>query len=248
MSFGTGIIAPHLDWRRCRKVSHEESLDLIATIRRGEGKNASAEVRAKASRARARLAEGYLPLVPHILKRYLKHCRDPQGLIAEGNLGLVKAIDKFDPKRGSFTTCAWQWIRAYGQRFAIENHSIVRFTWRQGWQERTDLAFDAYSHGDDGDSPMTMADLMLVDLGPNPEELVAAAELDAQVRQVRRRTGQKLGARSIDIIANMGQDTPLSLRKLGERHGVSHARMSVLQARAMASLRLGLSLAGIVEQ
>ncbi|MGB5325471.1 MAG: sigma-70 family RNA polymerase sigma factor, partial [Pseudomonadales bacterium] len=62
--------------------------------------------------ARDRLIAANLRLVISIAKRYTDDRVELMDLISEGNLGLIKAIDKFDPSRGfRFSTYATWWIR-----------------------------------------------------------------------------------------------------------------------------------------
>lgn len=64
-------------------------------------------------RARDQLVRSNLRLVVNIAKRFANHSTMSLGdLIEEGNLGLIKAIDYFDPERGTrFSTYAAWWIR-----------------------------------------------------------------------------------------------------------------------------------------
>jgi len=73
--------------------------------------------------AKKRLIEANLRLVIHIAKRYAHSPLPFQDLVAEGNLGLIRAVEKFSLSRGcQFSTYATWWIRQSIER-AIVNHS-----------------------------------------------------------------------------------------------------------------------------
>ncbi|WP_158502070.1 RNA polymerase sigma factor RpoD/SigA [Vitiosangium sp. GDMCC 1.1324] len=78
-------------------------------------------------KARARLVASNLRLVVKLAR---EHHRPPlllMDLIQEGNLGLLLAVERFEPERGVrlCTYAAW-WIRAYLLRFIIENWRVVK--------------------------------------------------------------------------------------------------------------------------
>lgn len=77
--------------------------------------------------ARRRLIEANLRLVLNIAKQY-RHMGIPfPDLISEGNIGLMTAIDKFDPRKGHrLSTYATWWIRQRILRYIISNQSIIR--------------------------------------------------------------------------------------------------------------------------
>jgi RNA polymerase primary sigma factor len=76
--------------------------------------------------AKARLCAGNLRLVVSIAKRYQGKGMSLLDLIQEGNAGLMRAIDKFEPRRGfRFTTYATWWIRqAVSRAIAEQGHAI----------------------------------------------------------------------------------------------------------------------------
>lgn len=72
--------------------------------------------------AREQLVRSNLRLVVNIAKRYADRGMSLGDLIAEGNIGLIKAVDYFDPDRGTrFSTYAAWWIKQSIRRALLEN-------------------------------------------------------------------------------------------------------------------------------
>lgn len=68
-----------------------------------------------------------LRFVVKIAKEYSKYGFKMQDLIQEGNMGLMHAVDKYDPRKGyRLITYAVWWIRAYIQSSILKSWSIVR--------------------------------------------------------------------------------------------------------------------------
>jgi RNA polymerase primary sigma factor len=85
--------------------------------------------RAKAGDARARrcLIEKNLRLVVSVAKKYRGMGMPFEDLIQEGNIGLMKAVEKFDPDRGCrFATYATWWIRQAVARAAADQGRTIR--------------------------------------------------------------------------------------------------------------------------
>ncbi len=85
------------------------------------------EINANAKTATHALVENNLRLVISVAKKYNYRGTGMMDLIQEGNMGLLKAIQKFDPARGfRFSTYATWWIRQSISRYLNENARTIR--------------------------------------------------------------------------------------------------------------------------
>jgi RNA polymerase primary sigma factor len=96
-------------------LTHQEEIDLSRRTKKGD------------RAARKRLIEKNLRLVVSIAKKSRGHGLPFEDLIQEGNIGLMKAVGKFDPDRGyRFSTYATWWIRQAVQRAVADKGRTIR--------------------------------------------------------------------------------------------------------------------------
>ena len=100
------------DTSRTNLAVYLREISRVPLLDRDEEAALATRVRAGDATAKTRLTEANLRLVVHIARRYMNRGLPLQDLIEEGNLGLMRAVEKFDPARGTrFSTYATWWIR-----------------------------------------------------------------------------------------------------------------------------------------
>ena len=106
-------------------LTHAEEVELSRRARAGDAK------------ARTRLVEKNLRLVVSVAKKYRGYGVPFEDLIQEGNIGLMKAVDKYDPERGwRFSTYATWWVRQAVGRAVSDKGRTIRLPVHMGEKMR----------------------------------------------------------------------------------------------------------------
>jgi len=116
-------------WRSCqdrRKAGSRSAEGLLSAQQEIE---LAARIKAGDMAARHQLATANLRLVVHVAQGYTRSSIHHDDLIQEGNLGLLRAVDCFDPVAHPvrFATYATYWIRAYMHRAMGKSSSLVQY-------------------------------------------------------------------------------------------------------------------------
>lgn len=126
--YAEGLIMVEEDVQRCRSklaAIEEETGLVIAAIKDINRRMSIGE--AKARRAKKEMVEANLRLVISIAKKYTNRGLQFLDLIQEGNIGLMKAVDKFEYRRGyKFSTYATWWIRQAITRSIADQARTIR--------------------------------------------------------------------------------------------------------------------------
>ena len=164
-------------------ITVEEEVELAQRIRKGDQK------------ALEKLTRANLRFVVSVAKQYQNQGLSLPDLINEGNLGLIKAAEKFDETRGfKFISYAVWWIRQSILQALAEQSRIVRFPLNQvGSLNKINKAFSRFEQENER--------------RPSPEELADSLDLPAEkVADTLRVSGRHI---SVDAPFVEGEDNSL---------------------------------------
>ena len=180
-----------------------------------EEKDLSRRAREGDETARRRLIECNLRLVISIAKKYRGRGVLFEDLIQEGNAGLIRAVEKFDPEMGNrFSTYATWWIRQAVTRAVADSARTVRLP----------------AHVVDALYRLRRAENALsLELGRDATEEELADRLDVKPQEARRL--REVGQPISSIHAKMGSEDGSEMGELlpDERSGEDYARVEVGQ-------------------
>ena len=180
-----------------RDVDRDETARLWTLARKGN------------ERAKNQIIENNLRLVVPTAKRFLRPGIELMDLIEEGNLGLLQAIEKFEPSKGyRFSTYAVYWTEQYIRKYIEEQSSSIKIpshAW--GHLKRWFRAWNALKEAN----------------GRDPSLKEMAQKLKLTARQVKSIVDTLNAARGIDSLASViHEDEDLTLEEVISDNGKSN--------------------------
>ncbi len=204
--------------------------------------------RAGDQEARSRLIEANLRFVVHLAKHYQGHGLDLEDLVGEGTIGLIKAVDHFDPnKEYRFTTYAYHWIRQSVTRALDNTAHPVRLPCYLSRQMAHLVTVHEHYFEQAGAEP-TAEDLsLLVDLPPATiKQMFAARCRPASLDQVISRSSDLTLAEALPDESLPAHDAAmLDREEAQERHHLVARLLAYLTERERQVIRLHFGLDGV---
>lgn len=175
--------------------------------------------------AREKLILHNLRLVAHIVRKYYAAAKNSEDLVSIGTIGLVKAVDTFNPKNGArFATYAAK---------CIQNEILMHF--RAQKKLSLEVSINETIDVDRDGNPLTYIDVIATE--DNVEE-----ELDKSIKsaRVRRLVESVLEPRECEIISlryGLSGERPLTQREVADKLGISRSYVSRIEKGALETLR-----------
>ena len=175
--------------------------------------------------ARNKLVEHNLRLVAHIIKKYYKNGGEEEDLVSIGTIGLIKAINTFNPQKNIK-------LSSYASR-CIENEILMHF--RNIRKSAQDVSLNDAIDADKDGNPLTLIDVMASDMVV-ADDVITKLQLDV----LRDYIDEALTPREKEIIIKrygIGGARIQTQRELAKSLHISRSYISRIEKKALEKLR-----------
>ncbi len=208
----------------------EETLELIKLARSGDEK------------AREQVIKNYLLLVVKVARHYMNMGVPLGDLIAEGNVGLMNALEKFDPSRGApFSTCAKQWIKQSIIRNCMHNRRIVRLPENVSELMRTNR-WQGSSYSEISiDTPNEEGDTMAENIPDIFVDNCIRKEEDILLKQKVEKILSFLKGRDAEIVKacyGIGMNEPMEVSEAAEKFDLTTTRVNQILRNSLKVMKV----------
>ncbi len=179
----------------------------------------------EAKQAKDILVEHNMRLIAHIAKKYQNAGEDMEDLISIGSIGLIKAIDSFDVKRGRLATYACK---------CIDNELLMMLRGKKKTAKDVSL-FEPIGQDKEGN------EIHLMDIIEQQQfDIVEDMEKEAKIKMLGVYMKEVLTKREYKIIAlryGLYGGEPLTQNDIGEMFGISRSYVSRIEKKALNKLK-----------
>lgn len=175
--------------------------------------------------AKDKLIEHNLRLVVHIIKKYYSQESENEELISIGTVGLIKAINSFNPNKGVK-------LATYASR-CIENEILMYF--RNQKKTSLDISFDEPIETDAQGNPLTLIDIISVD-----DTIVDDLSLKTDISLLLKFVNEIDNPRDKNlIIMRYGLDgnEPKTQNEIAQKYNISRSYVSRLETKVLKKLK-----------
>lgn len=190
-----------------------------------EEKRLIGEMIAGSESARVKLIEHNLRLVAHIAKKYAQSGVDQEDLVSIGSIGLMKAVNTFQPEAGRLMT--------YAAR-CIENEMLMALRANKRHKATALLGESAATDAEGNELPLEEL------LGTEPDMVETAVETAIEAERAVRLMESVLDLRELRVIQmryGLSDGQPRPQKEVGEALGISRSYVSRIETQALKKLR-----------
>ena len=194
-------------------LSPEEEADCFRRMKNGE------------RHARDMLIEHNMRLVAHIVKKYYTAAQNQEDLISIGTIGLIKAIDSFNPENGArFATYAGK---------CLQNEILMYFRSQNKFQREVSI-HETIDTDRDG-NPLTYMDIIQCD-DTIADDIDTRMKLTKAGEYIMRHLDER--EREIIILRyGLGRENAKTQREVADRLGISRSYVSRIEKAALEKIR-----------
>ena len=172
------------------------------------------------------LVERNMRLVAHVMKKYQNVSEDMEDLISYGTIGLIKAVKRYMPDKGSR-------LATYAAK-CIDNEVLMLFRSRKKFSREVSL-YEPIGTDKEGNE-VRLLDILVYD----QLDVVESLQIREDVQKLRDIFYKVLSERERDIIAyryGLRNGYEFTQREIGEKLGISRSYVSRMEKRALEKLR-----------
>ena len=188
--------------------------------------------RAGSEEARGKLIEHNLRLVAHLVRKYYAQYPDKEDLVSIGTIGLIKAIDTFDPENGAhFATYAGR---------CIQNEILMFFRARK--KLSGEVSINSTIDVDKDGNPLTYADVLSTE-DHIAEELFTKISSSKAIAFITKELEER-ERRILILRYGLDGNEPLTQREIAKQMGISRSYVSRIEKAALEKIADYLRLTG----